>query len=407
MKKLNLVFCLSLLIMAQGLFAAAVDLDGIDIHGYVSQGYLKSDENNYLLNSKDGSFEFTELGINFSKEFDKLRVGLQLLSRDMGEFGNNEIKLDWAMGDYHFKDYLGFRVGKVKIPVGFYNAGRDVDMLRLPVMLPAAIYDEGGRDTVNAFQGAGIYGVITPKVIGEFDYELYYGTINNPIDSIYIKGAQEKITSEFPAGTSSEINSLTTKYIAGGALRWTPLDGLRLGFTYSKSELDVNGTVTNPIFQYLFGATSTTVLMDLESIRSVGSLEYTWDDFTFAAEYVSAELTHKGVVVGMGPSPAQSVTSIGWYLQGNYQIDEKFAVGLYYSEFYADKNDKHGTTLVENYAAWQKEIVPSLRYDISDNMIVKGEVHFIDGVAQVYNFNNPDGREKDWVLYALKATYSF
>ena len=118
MKKLNLVFCISLLILTQSLFVTAIDFNGIDIHGYVSQGYLKSDKNNYLVNSKDGSFEFTELGINFSKEFEKLRVGLQLLSRDMGEFGNNEIKLDWAMGDYHLRDYLGFRVGKVKIPLG-------------------------------------------------------------------------------------------------------------------------------------------------------------------------------------------------------------------------------------------------------------------------------------------------
>ncbi|NLA74996.1 MAG: hypothetical protein GX846_05970 [Deltaproteobacteria bacterium] len=91
-----------------------------------------------------------------------------------------------------------------------------------------------------------------------------------------------------------------------------------------------------------------------------------------------------------------------------YQLNEKIAFGVYYSEFYADKNDKKGSSLGSSYyAAWQKEVVPSLRYDLSDNMIVKGEIHFVDGVAQVYNFNNPNGREKDWVMYALKATFNF
>ncbi len=414
MRKLSLLFCLLLMIFVYCPLATAFDVEEINIHGYVSQGYLKTDENNYLVNSYDGSFEFTELGINFSKQFDKLRVGLQLLSRDLGEFGNNEIKLDWAMGDYHFKDYLGIRVGKIKIPLGFYNQGRDVDMLRLPVMLPAAVYDEGNRDNVGSYQGVGLYGYTDCPVLGEFDYEFYYGVMNSPIDSIWVKGTQEKMAAQISAmlhssSISSRINSISTEYTIGGAMRWTPFDGLRLGITYSRSELDVNGTIN------LSPVVSSTLLLDIDSRRTVYSAEYTWNNFTFAGEYLFAELTSSGVMVmpdgSIQPRPLNKDESIGWYLQTSYQITEKFAAGIYYSEFYADKNDKDGLgqSAVGNpdYAAWHKETVALLRYDMSDNLIVKGEVHFIDGIAQIYKFNNPDGREKDWNLYALKATFSF
>ncbi len=44
----------------------------------------------------------------------KLRVGVQFLSRDLGETGNNEVEVDWAYGDYRFRNWLGIRAGKMK-----------------------------------------------------------------------------------------------------------------------------------------------------------------------------------------------------------------------------------------------------------------------------------------------------
>ena len=51
----------------------------IDIHGFVSQGFLYSSANNYLARSADGSFEMTEVGVNFTVTLtDQLRAGMQL-----------------------------------------------------------------------------------------------------------------------------------------------------------------------------------------------------------------------------------------------------------------------------------------------------------------------------------------
>lgn len=48
---------------------AAEILGDLKIHGFASQGFLISDKYNYLAHdSKKGSFQYNELGINFTKK---------------------------------------------------------------------------------------------------------------------------------------------------------------------------------------------------------------------------------------------------------------------------------------------------------------------------------------------------
>ncbi|MFH2000258.1 MAG: hypothetical protein ABIK28_11295, partial [Planctomycetota bacterium] len=85
-------------------------IEKINIHGFISQGFMRSNHNNYLTSTKDGSYQFNEVGLNFSTELtENLHAGLQFISRDLGRFGNNEIKLDWAFFDYRWRDWLGVR----------------------------------------------------------------------------------------------------------------------------------------------------------------------------------------------------------------------------------------------------------------------------------------------------------
>ena len=58
------------------------DPQSLETHAFVSQGFLKSNENNYLTSTKRGSFEFSEVGINFTKALtDNFRVGVQLFTQ--------------------------------------------------------------------------------------------------------------------------------------------------------------------------------------------------------------------------------------------------------------------------------------------------------------------------------------
>ncbi len=140
--------------------AHAFDTDQIQIRGFISQGYLISDQNDfYFAETEDGTFQFNEFGINFSAEpTDNLRLGLQLLSRDLGKFGNSEIELDWAFGDYRFRNWMGVRVGKMKRPVGLYNQSRDIDAVRTSILLPSSLYNEAFRNPTLATTGIGLYG---------------------------------------------------------------------------------------------------------------------------------------------------------------------------------------------------------------------------------------------------------
>ena len=107
-----LIFIASLLISIH-VFADEEDLSGVAIHGFISQGYMKStDGNEYMTSGTDkGTFQFNEMGINFSKNVsDSLRIGTQLMAYDLGSFGNDEVLIDWAFADYNFNDYLNLMV---------------------------------------------------------------------------------------------------------------------------------------------------------------------------------------------------------------------------------------------------------------------------------------------------------
>ena len=87
----------------------AQDLAGIVVHGFVSQGFLFSSNNNYLsMKSSDGSPQWTDAAVNISDSFaDNLRVGMQLHMYQLGQFGGSNVMVDWALGDYRVNDHFG------------------------------------------------------------------------------------------------------------------------------------------------------------------------------------------------------------------------------------------------------------------------------------------------------------
>ena len=127
----------------------AQSLAGIEIHGFVTQGFLFSSHNNYLtMQSSVGSPAWTDGAVSFSDSLtDKLRVGIQLHMYQLGQLGGPNIQVDWASGDYRVNDHLGFRAGKVKTVIGLFNDSQDVDAIFLWILLPQAIT----RSTTRAF----------------------------------------------------------------------------------------------------------------------------------------------------------------------------------------------------------------------------------------------------------------
>lgn len=378
MKKLLVIICL----IFWGTPGYAFDMNQIQVHGFISQGYLHSDQYDYLFaDTSEGTMEFNEFGLNFSSQLsDRLRLGVQFLSRDVGTFGNNDVTVDWAFGDYRYRNWLGFRAGKIKRPVGLYNKFRDIDAARTNVFLPPSIYDESIRDYQTATIGAGIYGILPAG----FEYEIQYGTVDIQAESAGIAFLDGLFGTR-----TQQVDVADDTYIL--ALTWnTPLEGLRL--------------VGNFVSNYSWQNSTPTGMLDFDSELITVSAEYVYNALTCAVEYRQREFDiHQEGVRFANPT--------GEYYYGllSYRFTDWLELGTYYSVSYSDKDDKDGTSFEAigqpAAVAWLKDLAVTARFDLNDHWIVKLEGHRMDGLSGVTDFDQDPSDE--WFLFAAKVTFSF
>src|SRR5437879_1508808 len=202
-------------------------LPSLDVHGFISQGYLLTSANDYLAESSRGSFEFSEVGLNFTlPATDRLTLGVQIFARKLGPLGDYRATLDWYYLDYHWRDWLGIRAGRVKLPFGLYNDISDIDSARTAVLLPQSVYPAQNRDFLLAQTGVEAYGYNGLGPAGALDYRLYAGTIFLDVKP--------------QPGNPLTVVDLDVPYVAGGRVQWLPIEGLRLGGSLQFLRLDTD-----------------------------------------------------------------------------------------------------------------------------------------------------------------------
>src|SRR3712207_689883 len=78
---------------------------GLQAHGFASQGFLLTTGNEYLVtDSKKGSFQFSEVGLNFTRDLtERLRFGAQFLAQNFGPAGSYTPKVDWFYLDHRVR----------------------------------------------------------------------------------------------------------------------------------------------------------------------------------------------------------------------------------------------------------------------------------------------------------------
>src|SRR5688572_19490856 len=119
----------------------------VQIGGFIGQGYIKSDGNNYPFQDNQGTFDFREMAFNASTTVGShLRLGGQLFAQRLGNYGQDQVKIDWMNADYNFRQEFGMRVGRVKYPKGLYGEALDVDVIRPFIFLPMSVYNPVMRD---------------------------------------------------------------------------------------------------------------------------------------------------------------------------------------------------------------------------------------------------------------------
>lgn len=419
-----------LLCMAFTGSAFAFDLDEfgkVDIHGFVSQGYLITTDNNFYADtSGGGTSQFNEVGINFTSDVsDRLRVGVQLYSRDLGRLGNNDVTLDWAYADYSVKSWFSFRAGRVKLPFGLHNMERDIDMLRTFIFLPQSFYNEGWRDSANSLNGGGFYGYIPAGVVGNFSYDAYFGNTNIEPDS----GVSRLLVTAMPVYLGLEINQVDVKRTNAGTATWDTIlgiDGLKVStgawevnfnaqVEHNNGAIDpwIDPTTNNPTGGYDLVRVSN--IFQANALTTSASVEYARGNMVMAAEVMQNDLDFY-----LTGTPKISYKTLGYYGAFTYRFTDWFELGLCYGEYFANQDDKYGdkriaagdTTIIRS-KQYQKDLTLGLRFDLSANWVFKLEGHSIDGTALLLadeNLKDADGNsvyEPKWYLGAAKLTFSF
>jgi hypothetical protein len=352
------------------------------VHAFGSQGFIATTRNNYIdTNSTHGSFQFSEVGINFTKVLlDKLRFGVQLFAEDLGPTGNYNARADWFYLDYRWQDWLGLRAGRVKIPFGLYNEINDVDSARISVLLPQSVYPIQNRDYLLAQTGGELYGYLRLGRLGALDYGGYAGTI-------FVDATSQP-------GSPFQILNVNVPYLVGGRVIWeTPAEGLRLGGSIQALRLDL---------QILAG--TQTVTVEAPVVLSVGSIEYSAHDLLLAAEYSRWFVKDDSSAPTIFPS-SHVVTSERGYAMAGYRVAKWLQPGAYYSLLFPDVTQRSGRENV------QHDIAATLRFDLNANWLVKLEGHYMLGTAGVtpgLNGTTPlSALDRDWSVFLVKTTAYF
>jgi hypothetical protein len=357
----------------------------VQVHGFGTQGYVKTDQNNWLTmnTANGGSGEFTDFGANATVPlFDKFRVGAQIYEHNVGQLGKWHPQLDWASGDYKFKSWLGFRAGKVKTVMGLYNDTQDMDSLHTFALLPQGIYPIDMRDATLAHLGGDLYGTIKPvKKLGSFEYTTYGGDRR---DSIY---------GGYPYNL--QIHGISTqKYggpVVGGDLRWnTPLKGLTVGSSYVYEMITGSGLL-NPSIA-LGGPNIETPYKEWSNNDFMNQYYGTWSsrsgklrlDSEYRRYWRDQEIFSGAFRVTTDVRP--------WYVAASYQITPRLAVGGYYSRFTIGGSiDVPGQSFAASVSDPSRHLddkVVAARFDLTKYWYAKVEGHFVNGYGGFYY---PDG----------------
>jgi hypothetical protein len=360
----------------------------VQVHGFASQGFGYSDNNNYLtMKTSSGSFAFTDAGLNMSTRItDKFRVGAQVYTRNIGNLGQWEPQLDWAVADYKFKDWFGIRGGVVKTTFGLHNDTQDMEFLHNSALLPQSIYPTDLRDALIRHRGGDVYGEIPLKKLGSISYTFFAGQRVDSVNGGYIYLLK-------PVGINmNEYGGL--QY--GGDIRWnTPVKGLLAGFSHMNQVIDGYGT-----FQ---GASYHEWSKKDQANQVYG--QYTVGNLKVEAEY-RRWWRDQAIING---TFSVTTDTRGWYTSASYRLSKRLELGTYYSRLvgvWATKHDNPDNHLYDK--------VISARVDINRYWNVKVEGHFMDGYGApgmypvgFYTSDNPNGFKPNTKFLMLRTGWNF
>lgn len=389
----------------------AQDVKGIRVHGFLSQGYLKSTGNNDVFgnSSGSGSFDFRELGVNASyRPLPNLQFSGQLLSRSAGEDSKGGIRVDYGFIDYtalstESMDF-GIRVGRTKNPLGFYNDTRDVPFTRPSILLPQSIYFDRTRNLGLASDGAQVYG----------ESRNSWGDLNVQFGVVFPQAGDR--STELAILQADRAGDVTTKLSYIGRLIYE-YDGGRIRFAVSGAQVNTG-----------YDAAQVDPLSGLGKFQFtpiIFSAQYNTERWSLTSEYAIRHIERQDFVA----RPDLNFTGESYYFQGIYRFTPNWEGVLRYDAYYADRDDRDGKDFargipsnLQSYAPdhsrFAKDITVGLRWNVTPAIMLRAEYHYINGTGWTSSLDNrapdrslkqflPAITDQHWNLFAFQASYRF
>ena len=369
----------------------------LQIHGFASQGWLKSTGNNNVFgesSSDSGSFDFRELGLNASmRPRSNLQFSAQMLSRTAGEGSPGNIRLDYGFIDYSFlseqNSKMGIRLGRMKNPLGFYNDTRDVPFTRPSILLPQSIYFDRTRKLAIAADGGHLY--------GEYRSDIGNLSVEAGIVRPLVKGAETEVAllaSEMPGHLVSDIS-----YIGRATYE---LDEGRLRFAFSGTQLNVDYHPATPD-PLRAGSIRFTPL--------IFSAQYNAERWSLTSEYALRHFEYKNF--GIAPLNLDFFGE-SYYLQGVYRITPEWEAIVRYDVLHTDRDDPEGkkwaaATGLAPHRRFAKDITVGLRWNITPEFMLRAEYHRVNGTGWLSALDNPSPGDlsQHWNLFSILGSYRF
>lgn len=361
------------------------------VHGFASGGLVSSEGYDYYGDSTSGSIQYYEAGLNgIVQPLPSLLFSVQGVARDAGATDDGKPRLDYAFFDYAFSQNTGHaagvRLGRVKIPFGFYNETRDVVFTRPGIVLPSTYNDAAGARTL-LFAGDGIQGY------GATDFANHYA-------SVAVTVAPERKLSDTEArrlGAPGNGDILLEDLVSARLLdEW---DGGRwsAGLSYLSADLSFEQGTTR---------------FDIDFQLYVASLAYRAERFAITTEYSRTRTTTDfafGATTGTVKSDGDGI-----YLQGEFFLDPQWTLLARYDARFEDRGDRAGTECsrsgapVDAGVCFAHDYVAGVNWKSQKNWGVWAEYHWTLGTATVSRLDNDAAPQGDaWSMLLVMAGYRF
>ncbi|MDP3859686.1 MAG: hypothetical protein Q8Q73_18155 [Stagnimonas sp.] len=387
--------CVALL--AALLTAAPAQALDYQVHGFLAQGFVLSEGNDFYGGSHDGTLNFFEAGLNGSmRPIPKLLLSGQVLARDAGATDSGELRLDYAFADYQAwaepEGVAGLRLGRVKNPYGLFNDSRDVVFTRPGILLPLSVYFEGqgARTLLFSSDGAQAYGGLTfgghylsvvgglspSKTLSNDDQEQLFGALADQGDVSLHEFGSLRLMDEWGDGRWAAAAS----YLHGN-LRFEPNPGVPL-----------SGQATFDLY--------------------LVSLRYNGERYSLTGEYgVTASESEFN---SFGTVSRSTNTSDSLYVQAEYFLNPQWTLMGRYEAAFADSDDRDGSECLDenqmpgnSHGCYAHDLGAGLSWKPDKHWGLWAEYHYIHGSYTASRQDNSGGLDPHWSMLLLMAAYHF